>query len=199
MISDELKTLIHLLSKLPGLGPRSGKRVALHLLQNRNTILPALMESLQVVNVKVKNCSTCGNLDSQSPCVLCCDPRRDSSLICVVESVADLWALERTASYKGHYHVLGGVLSALDGVGPEDLGFSTLLNRCKRGSVTEIIMALNATVEGQTTSHYLAERLREIGIQHISSLARGVPVGGELDYLDEGTISAALLSRRGVL
>jgi recombination protein RecR len=198
MISDDLKTLIQLLSKLPGLGPRSGKRVALHLLQNRTTTLPALTESLQVVSVKVKNCTTCGNLDSQNPCALCCDLRRDQSLICIVESVADLWALERTASYKGQYHVLGGVLSALDGIGPEDLGFSTLFNRCKKGTVTEIIMALNATVEGQTTSHYLAERLKELGVHHISSLARGVPVGGELDYLDEGTISAALLSRRGV-
>lgn len=198
MISDELKTLIQLLSKLPGLGPRSGKRIALHLLQNRKTTLPALTESLHVVNVKVKNCITCGNLDSQDPCALCCDPRRDRSLICIVESVADLWALERTASYKGQYHVLGGVLSALDGVGPEDLGFSSLFKRCQEGNVTEIIMALNATVEGQTTSHYLAERLKDIGIHHISSLARGVPVGGELDYLDEGTLSAALLSRRGM-
>lgn len=198
MISDELKTLIHLLSKLPGLGPRSGKRVALHLLQNRTTTLPALTESLRVVSDKVKSCTTCGNLDSQNPCALCCDPRRNQSLICIVESVADLWALERTTSYKGQYHVLGGVLSALDGVGPEDLGFSALFNRCTKGTVTEVIMALNATVEGQTTSHYLAERLKGIGVQHISTLARGVPVGGELDYLDEGTISAALMSRREV-
>lgn len=198
MISDDLKTLIHLLSKLPGLGPRSGKRVALHLLQNRTTTLPALTESLQVVNIKIKNCTTCGNLDSQDPCALCSDQRRDPSIICIVESVADLWALERTASYRGHYHVLGGVLSALDGVGPEDLGFSSLFSRCQRGDVTEVILALNATVEGQTTSHYLTERLKELGVQHISSLARGVPVGGELDYLDEGTLSAALLSRRGV-
>lgn len=198
MISDDLKTLIHLLSKLPGLGPRSGKRVALHLLQNRTTTLPALTESLQVVSVKVKNCTTCGNLDSQDPCALCSDQRRDPSIICIVESVADLWALERTASYKGQYHVLGGVLSALDGVGPEDLGFSSLFKRCQKGGVAEIILALNATVEGQTTSHYITERLKEINIHHISSLARGVPVGGELDYLDEGTLSAALLSRRGV-
>lgn len=198
MISDDLKTLIQLLSKLPGLGPRSGKRIALHLLQNRTTTLPALTDSLQVVSVKVKNCTTCGNLDSQNPCVLCCDQRRDSSTICVVESVADLWALERSASYKGHYHVLGGVLSALDGVGPDDLSFNSLFKRCQKGGVTEIILALNATVEGQTTSHYLTERLKEMGVEHISSLARGVPVGGELDYLDEGTLSAALLSRRGV-
>lgn len=198
MISDELKTLIHLLSKLPGLGPRSGKRVALHLLQNRTTTLPALAESLQIVKVKVKECTVCGNLDSQNPCVLCQDPRRDASFICVVESVADLWALERTASFKGHYHVLGGVLSALDGVGPDDLRLTSLLHRCQKEGVHEIILALNATVEGQTTSHYITERLREVGVLHISSLARGVPVGGELDYLDEGTLSAALLSRRGV-
>jgi recombination protein RecR len=196
MISAELKTLIHILSKLPGLGPRSGKRVALHLLENRTTTLAALNDSLQTVRVKVKNCTTCGNLDSQDPCSLCHDPRRDSSIICVVESVADLWALERSASYKGHYHVLGGVLSALDGVGPEDLRISSLLGRCQKGGVNEIILALNVTVEGQTTSHYITERLKEIGSFHISSLARGVPVGGELDYLDEGTLSAALLARR---
>ena len=198
MISDELKTLIQLLSKLPGLGPRSGKRVALHLLQNRTTTLPALTQSLQIVEVKVKDCTTCGNLDSQDPCALCQDFRRDSSLICVVENVADLWALERTSSYKGHYHVLGGVLSALDGVGPEDLRLSSLLKRCQSSEVKEIIFALNATVEGQTTSHYLIERIKEVGVTHFSSLARGVPVGGELDYLDEGTLSAALLSRRVV-
>jgi len=198
MISAELKTLIHILSKLPGLGPRSGKRVALHLLQNRTTTLVALNDSLQIVRVKVKDCTVCGNLDSQNPCSLCHDPRRDNSIICVVESVADLWALERTASYKGQYHVLGGVLSALDGVGPEDLRLSALLQRCQKGSVHEIILALNATVEGQTTNHYITERLKEIGPFHISSLARGVPVGGELDYLDEGTLSAALLSRRVV-
>lgn len=198
MISDELKTLIHLLSKLPGLGPRSGKRVALHLLQNRATTLSALTESLQIVSEKVKNCTTCGNLDSKDPCALCSDHRRNPAIICIVESVADLWALEKTASYKGQYHVLGGVLSALDGVGPEDLSFSSLFRRCQRGEVTEVIMALNATVEGQTTSHYLTEHLKEIGVLQISSLARGVPVGGELDYLDEGTLSAALLSRRMV-
>lgn len=198
MISNDLKTLIQLLSKLPGLGPRSGKRVALHLLQKRTTILPALTDALQVVSQTIKNCTICGNLDSLDPCTLCQDPRRDGSLICLVESVADLWALERTASYKGHYHVLGGILSALDGVGPEDLNFSSLFKRCQNGGITEIILALNATIEGQTTSHYLTERLKEMGIQQISSLARGVPIGGELDYLDEGTLSTALLSRRGV-
>lgn len=198
MISDELKTLIRLFSKLPGLGPRSGKRITLHLLQNRATLLTALTDSLQSVGVKVKDCKACGNLDSQDPCSLCQDQRRDPSVICVVESVADLWALERTASYKGQYHVLQGVLSALDGVGPEDLSLASLLNRCQRGGIREVILALNATVEGQITSHYLTERLKELGIEHISSLARGVPVGGELDYLDEGTLSAALLARRTI-
>jgi recombination protein RecR len=198
MISAELKTLIHLLSKLPGLGPRSGKRIALHLLQNRSTLLPTLTESLQIVGVNIKDCTTCGNFDVHDPCALCQDQRRDSSTICVVESVADLWALERTASYKGHYHVLGGVLSALDGVGPEDLRLTSLLKRCQRGHIKEIILALNATVEGQITNHYLTERLKEVGIASISSLARGVPVGGELDYLDDGTLSAALMSRRAL-
>ncbi len=196
MISPELKTLIHLFSKLPGLGPRSGKRIALHLLHHRTTTLPALTESLKEVSIKVTECSICGNLDSNDPCALCQDSRRDSSLICVCESVADLWALERTSSYKGHYHVLKGVLSALDGVGPEDLRFSSLFKRCRTGKIQEVILALNATVEGQTTSHYLTERLKELGISQISSLARGVPIGGELDYLDEGTLSTALLSRR---
>lgn len=198
MISHELKTLIQLLSKLPGLGPRSGKRLALHLLQNRETTLSTLTMSLQEVSVKVKECTVCGNLDSQDPCALCQNPQRDASILCIVESVSDLWALERTSSYKGHYHVLGGVLSALDGVGPEDLRISSLFHRCRAGDIQEIILALNATVEGQTTNHYLSERLKEIGISHISSLARGVPVGGELDYLDEGTLSTALLSRRRV-
>lgn len=198
MISEELKTLIQLISKLPGLGPRSGKRIALHLLQNRNTTLPALTESLHIAGVKVKDCIHCGNLDSQDPCALCQDVRRDSTLLCVVESVADLWALERSASFKGRYHVLGGVLSALDGIGPQDIRLSSLLQRCQREKIHEVILALNATVEGQTTSHYITERLKEVGITYISSLARGVPVGGELDYLDEGTLSAALLSRRGV-
>jgi recombination protein RecR len=196
MISPELKTLIQLLSKLPGLGPRSGKRIALHLLQNRYTTLSTLTASLQDVGVKVKECDICGNLDSAIPCSLCQDPRRDKTVICVVENVADLWALERTASFKGHYHVLGGVLSALDGIGPEELRISGLLRRCQESKIQEIILALNATVEGQTTSHYLTESLKEVGIPHISSLARGVPIGGELDYLDEGTLATALLSRR---
>lgn len=198
MISSELKGLIQLLSRLPGLGPRSGKRIALHLLNNRTTALPALAQSLQEVGVKVKDCSVCGNLDSADPCTLCQDVRRDQSTLCIVESVADLWALERTSSYKGHYHVLGGVLSALEGVGPEDLRISSLLKRCRDGGVTEIILALNATVEGQTTSHYITEQLKPMNISHISSLARGVPIGGELDYLDEGTLSTALLSRRSI-
>lgn len=195
-MSSELKALIHLLSKLPGLGPRSGKRIALHLLHHRATTLSALTSSLQEVSVKVKECSLCGNLDSSDPCVLCEDPRRDSSVLCIVESVADLWALERTSSYKGRYHVLGGVLSAMEGVGPDQLRLLPLFKRCGEGEIQEVILALNATVEGQTTSHYLTERLKDLNISNISSLARGVPIGGELDYLDEGTLSTALLSRR---
>lgn len=198
MISDELKTLIQLFSKLPGLGPRSGKRIALHLLQHRTTTLPALAESLHLAGIKVKDCTQCGNLDSQEPCGLCQDPRRDQSLICVVENVADLWALERSASFKGQYHVLGGVLSALDGVGPNDIRLVSLLQRCQNERVQEVILALNATVEGQTTNHYVTERLKEVGVLKITSLARGIPLGGELDYMDEGTLSAALLSRRGI-
>ena len=198
MISPELKVLIHLLSKLPGLGPRSGKRVALHLLHNRTTTLAMLTASLQEVGIKVKECTTCGNLDSQDPCVLCQDPKRDPSLLCIVESVADLWALERAGTYKGKYHVLGGTLSALDGVGLNDLSILPLFKRCKEGDIQEVILALNVTVEGQTTSHYLTERLKELGIPHVSTLARGIPVGGELDYLDEGTLGAALMSRRSL-
>ena len=196
MISSELKNLIHILSKLPGLGPRSAKRVALHLLHHRMTVLSTLTSSLQEVAVKVKECSVCGNLDSLDPCTLCQDSRRDPSILCVVESVADLWALERTSSYKGQYHVLGGVLSAMDGVSPEKLRIADLFKRCRNGSVAEVILALNATVEGQTTSHYLTDQLQKMTISNISSLARGVPIGGELDYLDEGTLSTALLSRR---
>lgn len=196
MISPELKALIQLLSKLPGLGPKSGKRVALHLLRNRNTTLASLTASLQEVEIKVRECTVCGNLDSQNPCTLCQDQGRDPSLLCVIESVADLWALERAGTYRGHYHVLGGTLSALDGVGLEDLAIAPLLKRCEGGQIHEVILALNVTVEGQTTSHYLTERLKEIPVPQVSTLARGIPVGGELDYLDEGTLGAALTSRR---
>lgn len=198
MASPELQTLIQILSKLPSLGPRSGRRMALHLLKNRETTLRQLIHTLGEVEAKVKTCSTCGNLDTLNPCPICTDPRRDQGTICVLEDVADLWALEKTASYRGLYHVLGGTLSALDGVGPQDLRIEALLNRCRASEVTEIILALNATVDGQTTSHYLQDQLQDLGVTNITSLARGVPVGGELDYLDEGTLTTALASRRVV-
>ena len=198
MASTELQSLIQILSKLPGLGPRSGRRMALHLLKNRDTTLRQLIHSLTEVEATVKTCSSCGNLDTLDPCQICQDPKRDRSTICVLEDVADLWALEKTSSYQGLYHVLGGTLSALDGVGPQDLRINGLLRRCQLGEVTEIILALNATVDGQTTSHYLQDQLQTLGITNITSLARGVPVGGELDYLDEGTLTTALASRRGI-
>lgn len=198
MVSQELQNLIQILSKLPSLGPRSGRRMALHLLKNQETTLRQLIHALGEVEAKVKTCSQCGNLDTLDPCQICQDPKRDPSVICVVEDVADLWAIDKTASFRGCYHVLGGTLSALDGVGPEDLRIAGLLNRCRGGDVQEIILALNATVDGQTTAHYLQDQLQDLGIPTITSLARGVPVGGELDYLDDGTLTTALASRRAV-
>lgn len=198
MVSQELQNLIQILSKLPSLGPRSGRRMALHLLKNQETTLRQLIHALGEVEAKVKTCIQCGNLDTLDPCQICQDPKRDPSVICVVEDVADLWAIDKTASFRGCYHVLGGTLSALDGVGPEDLRIQGLLNRCCDGDVQEIILALNATVDGQTTAHYLQDQLQGLGIPTITSLARGVPVGGELDYLDDGTLTTALASRRAV-
>lgn len=198
MSTSELQHLIQVLAKLPGLGPRSGRRTALHLLQHREMVLEPLLKALTDVSQKIVDCSVCGNLDTQNPCTLCGNEKRDSMTLCVVETVADLWALERISGYSGQYHVLGGTLSALEGIGPEDLRITPLLNRCQTQNVTEVILALNATVEGQTTAHYLLERLRSISISKITSLARGVPIGGELDYLDEGTLTMALLSRRNL-
>jgi len=191
----ELDRLIQLLSKLPGLGPRSARRAALFLLKRRESLMEPLAAALTETAAKVRPCSLCGNLDTADPCALCRDPRRDQSLICVIEDVADLWAIERSASYKGLYHVLGGTLSALDGVGPEDLRIEPLVKRVVQGKAREVILAMNATVEGQTTAHYVMDRLAETGVR-ISRLAHGVPVGGELDYLDEGTLSAALAARK---
>lgn len=198
MVSQELQNLIQILSKLPSLGPRSGRRMALHLLKNQETTLRQLIHALGEVESKVKTCIQCGNLDTLDPCQICQDPKRDPSIICVVEDVADLWAIDKTASFRGYYHVLGGTLSALDGVGPADLRIDGLLNRCRSGDIQEIILALNATVDGQTTAHYLQDQLQSLGIPTITSLARGVPVGGELDYLDDGTLTTALASRRAV-
>jgi len=191
----ELDRLIQLLSKLPGLGPRSARRAALFLLKRRESLMEPLAAALAETAAKIQPCSLCGNLDTADPCILCRDARRDQGLICVVEDVADLWAIERSASYHGLYHVLGGTLSALDGVGPEDLRIEPLVKRVGQNKAREVILAMNATVEGQTTAHYVMDRLAETGVR-VSRLAHGVPVGGELDYLDEGTLSAALAARK---
>jgi recombination protein RecR len=192
---SDLESLIQLLSKLPGLGPRSARRAALHLVKRRESLMQPLAEAMRAVAERVRACSTCGNLDTEDPCALCRDPRRDPQVLCVVEDVADLWAIERTAAFRGRYHVLGGTLSALEGVGPEDLRIDSLIARAAGGEIKELILALNATVEGQTTAHYVTDRLAGTGVA-VSRLAHGVPVGGELDYLDEGTLSAALAQRR---
>tara|TARA_R110000868_G_scaffold11985_14_gene58350 strand:- start:385 stop:978 length:594 start_codon:yes stop_codon:yes gene_type:complete len=197
MAGPEIESLIRQLSKLPGLGPRSARRVALALIKRRETLLDPLIQTLGAAAETVKICSACGNYDSQDPCAICDDPRRDGALICVVEDVADLWALERTASFRGRYHVTGGLLSPLDGIGPGDLRLDQLVTRARTTAVKEIILALSATVDGQTTAHYIAERLQETETI-VSGLAHGVPIGGELDYLDDGTISAALKARRPV-
>ncbi|GAB6052161.1 recombination mediator RecR [Magnetospira thiophila] len=192
-----LDPLIRLLAKLPGLGPRSARRLALHLVTHRETLLEPLAHILAETAQTVRVCSVCGNLDIQDPCAVCRDPRRDTSVLCVVEDVGDLWALERAMAHRGPYHVLGGVLSALDGVGPDDLSFGSLLHRVTETGVREVILALPSTIDGQTTAHYLAERLAPTGVL-LSGLAQGVPVGGELDYLDDGTLAAALKARRPV-
>ena len=192
---SELDTLIRLLAKLPGLGPRSARRAALHLMKRRESLLEPLAAALAQAAEAIRTCSVCGNLDTLEPCAMCRDPERDAATICVVEDVSDLWALERTGAFRGRYHVLGGTLSALDGIGPDDLNIERLLARIKPGM--EMILALNATVEGQTTAHYLADKVAGRDVS-ISRLAQGVPIGGELDYLDEGTLTAALKARRAV-
>ncbi|WP_092787832.1 recombination mediator RecR [Rhodospira trueperi] len=199
MTGPEIDRLMTLLARLPGLGPRSARRVALHLIQNRETALRPLMAALGDVAERVRPCSICGNFDTRDPCAVCADPRRDDGLICVVEDVADLWAMDRAGAFAGRYHVLGGVLSALDGVGPDDLTIPALETRCAVGAVREVVLALGATVDGQTTAHVIADRLATVapGLT-VSSLGQGVPVGGELDYLDDGTIGAALRARRPV-
>jgi recombination protein RecR len=191
----DIDRLIQYLAKLPGLGPRSARRAALFMLKRRETVLTPLATALAAAADNVRACSTCGNLDTDDPCGVCSDPRRDPSTLCVVEDVADLWALERTAAYKGRYHVLGGTLSALDGVGPEDLGIPALVARASDAAVKEIILATSVTVDGQTTAHYIADRLADCGVA-VSGLAHGIPMGGELDYLDDGTLSTALKARR---
>ena len=194
MTTSEIDRVIQLLAKLPGLGPRSARRATLYLLKHGDTVLAPLVAALGVAAERVAPCSVCGNLDTADPCALCQDGRRDRSLICVVEDVADLWALARTGVFKGRFHVLGGVLSPLDGVGPEDLNIAGLVARAAAPEVTEVILATSATVDGQTTAHYIADRLADCDVT-ISRLAQGVPVGGELEYLDDGTLAAALKAR----
>ena len=195
MPSQDIEQLIQLLAKLPGLGPRSARRAALYLVKRREALMLPLAQALERSAEAIRPCGRCGNLDAQDPCAICTDARRDGSAICVVEDVADLWALERAGAFRGRYHVLGGVLSALDGIGPEDLNIPRLLARAGDTGVREVVLAMNATVDGQTTAHYLTERLQPTGVA-VSRLAHGVPVGGELDYLDDGTLAAAMKSRR---
>lgn len=191
----EIERLIQLLARLPGLGPRSARRAALTLIRRKDALLVPLAGAMADAAEKIVECSTCGNVDVSDPCAICADSRRDGGLICVVEDVADLWALERAGAVKGRYHVLGGVLSALDGIGPEELNIAALVARVHAGGVNEVVLAMNATVDGQATAHYIMDRLQGSGAT-ITRLAHGVPVGGELDYLDEGTLAAAMQSRR---
>ena len=190
----EIERLIQLLAKLPGLGPRSARRAALHLIKKKDQLLVPLAEAMDVAVATVMVCSTCGNIDTSDPCTMCADPRRDGSTIVVVEDVADLWALERAGAISARYHVLGGSLSPLDGVGPEELNIQKLVRRVAAGGVGEVILALNATVDGQTTAHYITDLVHGANVK-VTRLAHGVPVGGELDYLDEGTLAAAIRQR----
>lgn len=191
----EILRMIELIAKLPGLGPRSARRVALHLLKRKDGLLVPLAEALSEAAGKITQCRVCGNFDTVQPCAVCSATNRDETTLCVVEDVPDLWALERAGAFRGRYHVLGGVLSALDGVGPEDLSIAKLVARVTGGPFTEVILALNATVDGQTTAHYIAEQLEPAGVT-VTRLAHGVPVGGELDHLDDGTLATALRARR---
>ena len=197
MASEEIEALAGALARLPGLGPRSARRAVLHLMKRRQTALEPLLAALQRVSERLSTCSVCGNVDTADPCAICRDPRRDDKLLCVVEEVADLWALDRSRLFPGRYHVLGGRLSALEGVRPEDLSIDSLIRRVESGGIDEVVLAMNATLEGQTTAHYLAERLEKFPVR-LSQLAHGLPVGGELDYLDEGTLAQALRARRPV-
>ncbi len=197
MTLSDIERLIQLLAKLPGLGPRSARRAALQLFKKRELLMLPLARALEEAAANIRSCGTCGNLDTSDPCAICTDPRRDPASLCVVADVADLWALERAAAFRGRYHVLGGLLSALDGVGPEQLTIAGLQKRIAAGGIKEVILAIAATVDGQTTAHYVADRLESSGVA-ITRLAHGVPVGGELDYLDDGTITQALKARRPV-
>ncbi len=195
MAGQEIETLVKYLARLPGLGPRSARRAVLQLMRKRDSLLNPLSDALLAARDHIVTCSSCGNIDTTDPCTICADARRDESVLCVVEDVGDLWALERAQAVKGRYHVLGGTLSALDGIGPEDLHLEKLRDRCAVPQVKEIILATNATVEGQTTAHYITDMLADLEVE-VTRLAHGVPVGGELDYLDDGTLLAAMKSRR---
>ena len=197
MASQEIEALSQALARLPGLGPRSARRAVLHLMKRREAALEPLLAALRTVADKLSTCSICGNVDTTDPCAICADPRRDDKSLCVVEEVSDLWALDRSRLFPGRYHVLGGRLSALEGVRPEDLTIDRLVGRVSKGGIDEVVLAMNATLEGQTTAHYLAERLEGFPIR-LSQLAHGLPVGGELDYLDEGTLAQALRARRPI-
>ncbi|MGK6319765.1 recombination mediator RecR [Sphingomonas sp. DT-204] len=197
MASPEIEALTNALARLPGLGPRSARRAVLHLIKRREVALRPLLSALTAVNERLSTCSTCGNVDTTDPCAVCADPRRDARSLCVVEEVADLWALERSRLFPGRFHVLGGRLSALEGVRPEDLAIDGLIRRIAAGGIDEVVLAMNATLEGQTTAHYIAERIETYPVR-VTQLAHGLPVGGELDYLDEGTLAQALRARRPV-
>ena len=197
MSGQEIEKLVKLIAKLPTLGTRSARRITLQLLKKRETLLLPLIQSLTEVSENIKTCEICGNYDTQSPCSICASEIRDKSVICVVQDVADLWAMERVSFFKGKYHVLGGVLSALDGVTAEDLNIDSLEQRISRGEVSELILALPATVDGQITAHYLLSRFKNYNLK-ITTLAQGIPMGGELDYMDEGTIQLALNSRKAL-
>jgi recombination protein RecR len=197
MASADIETLVQAMARLPGLGPRSARRAVLHLLKKREAALVPLLHALERVDARLVACSVCGNIDTGDPCGVCADPRRDARMLCVVEDVPDLWALERSRLFPGKFHVLGGRLSAMEGVRPEDLRIDSLIARVSGGAVDEVVLAMNATLDGQTTAHYLADRHAGHPVR-ITQLAHGLPVGGELDYLDDGTLAQALRARRPV-
>ena len=197
MPKTDIDTLTELLSKLPALGPRSARRAVLFLLKKRQTHIPALIDALTNVMENVCPCPICGNMDTTEPCSICSDPKRDKSQLCVVADIADLWALERANTFRGTYHVLGGVLSALDGIGPEELNISSLIGKAQNGDVKEIILALPATLDGQTTAHYITDIMEKYPVE-VTALSHGVPIGGELDYLDDGTLQTAFKTRRKI-
>ncbi len=199
MAGNDIEKLIKMVAKLPSLGTRSSRRIVLQLIKKKQDLLLPLIEQMQNVATNIKTCEICGNYDTESPCAMCRDEKRDSSTICVVQDVADLWAMERVSFFKGKYHILGGILSALDGVSPEDLNISSLLNRLKTQEVKEIILALPATIDGQITAHYLVSKIKELNLPlKITTLAQGIPMGAELDYMDEGTLQLALNSRKNM-